>query len=321
MRTEKSGIAIWLLLAGLLFAATQVDAGSEGAAPPELGDVAWLRSYDEAAAKSASENKPIFLLFQEVPGCQTCVNFGASVLSHPLLIEAIEDEFVPLAILNNKGGADRKTLERFGEPAWNNPVVRFVDAKGDDLVPRKDRVWQPSEIASRMVTSLERANRPVPNYLAELRAELDPSRIESATLAMGCYWKGEACLGNVPGLLSTKTADHQGREVVEVRFDPARTSYAELLAHSARNGCADAVFAHNDTQLALARVIYGNNAHRAVGPSSTATPRNQKYHLKRQGKFAHLDLTPAQATRLNAAAWQSKDPTKHLSPRQQAKLK
>lgn len=36
--------------------------------PVELGKVAWGRDLDEAVAKSKKNNKPIALLFQEVPG-------------------------------------------------------------------------------------------------------------------------------------------------------------------------------------------------------------------------------------------------------------
>ena len=36
--------------------------------PIELGKVAWGRNLKEAVAKSKQQNKPIALLFQEVPG-------------------------------------------------------------------------------------------------------------------------------------------------------------------------------------------------------------------------------------------------------------
>jgi len=36
--------------------------------PVELGKVDWGRDLDEAVAKSKKSNKPIALLFQEVPG-------------------------------------------------------------------------------------------------------------------------------------------------------------------------------------------------------------------------------------------------------------
>ena len=36
--------------------------------PVELGDVHWKRDLNEAVADSKKENKPIAILFQEVPG-------------------------------------------------------------------------------------------------------------------------------------------------------------------------------------------------------------------------------------------------------------
>lgn len=64
----------------------------------ELGDVMWLRDHDRGLALAAEQNKPVLLLFQEVPGCSTCVRFGQDVLTHPLVvvsrISALETEWV-----------------------------------------------------------------------------------------------------------------------------------------------------------------------------------------------------------------------------------
>ena len=316
---DRIGIGFALLVAGLLVAATQVDA-ERGDAPAELGRVDWLRNYEEAIRESRETGKPIFLLFQEVPGCATCVHFGDEVLSHPRLVEAIEDEFVPLAILNNVGGHDREILRRFGEPAWNNPVVRFVKTDGTDLIRRRDRIWTDEAITTRMIAALEASGRVVPRYLASLRDELAPARIERATLSMACYWVGEACLGGIDGLLSSRTGYLGGREVVEVRFDPARVSYAHLLQQAFRNGCASGAFAHDDTQLAIAKTIYPETARSAPGVARDASPRDQLFHLKRFPALAALEATPAERLRLNHSAWKNQDPTPHLSPRQKKSL-
>lgn len=314
-----------LMLIALFLVSMQVESSAGGQSGEdqarELGRIEWLRDYDLAQKRSLAEDKPIFLLFQEVPGCQTCVSFGAEVLSNPLLIEAVEDEFIPLAILNNKGGDDRRILQKFGEPAWNNPVVRFIDADGQDLIPRRDGVWRAGEIADRMIRSLQTASRPVPTYLAELRDELTPRKIERATLSMGCYWAGEACLGELPGLLSSRTGDLGGREVVELRYDATRLSYIDLLNHARTNDCADGVFAHDEAQLNAATKLFGAAARLTDGRASDASNRNQKFHLKRAKKVAELDLTPAQATKLNHSVWTKSDPSAHLSPRQQRALK
>lgn len=316
---DRIGIGFAVAIAALLFAATRVDA-ERATAPAELGRVNWIRSWDEAKRASADTDKPIFLLFQEVPGCATCVGFGNEVLRHPRLLEAIEDEFVPLAILNNAGGHDREVLRQFGEPAWNNPVVRFVDAQGQDLIPRRDRVWTRAAITQRMIGALEAAGRPVPRYLTSLRSELAPRRIERATLSMACYWAGEACLGGIDGLLSSRTGSLGGREVVEVRFDPTRLRYGELVQQAFRNGCADGVFAHDEVQLRIARAVYPQSAKPAPGVARDARSRDQLFHLKRFPALAALESTPAERLRLNHAAWKEQDPTPLLSPRQRKAL-
>ncbi|MCP4081960.1 MAG: hypothetical protein GY819_10625 [Planctomycetaceae bacterium] len=80
------------------------------------------------------------------------------------MVEAIEDQFIPVVIFNNKK-EDEELLKSFSEPAWNNPVVRFLDGDGKDLIPRKDSVWQVAPLAERMYASLEAAGRKPPAYL------------------------------------------------------------------------------------------------------------------------------------------------------------
>jgi len=127
--------------------------------PEEAGKVAWGRDLDAALASSKQSGKPVFALFQEIPGCAGCKQFGRDVMSNPLLVEAIETEFTPLLIHNNKGGRDAEVLKRFGEPAWNYQVVRFFNAQAEDIIPRKDQVWDTGGIAERMIATLTQAKR------------------------------------------------------------------------------------------------------------------------------------------------------------------
>lgn len=89
----------------------------------ELGKIQWGRDLDHALVAAQISGKPVFVLFQEVPGCQTCVSFGEQVLSHPLIVEVIETAFEPVFVYNNKSGKHAEILRRYGEPAWNNPVA------------------------------------------------------------------------------------------------------------------------------------------------------------------------------------------------------
>lgn len=71
------GVGCFLLMAQVTTSAVAQDgsgskSGSRNKAsvrqPVELGKVAWGRNLEEAVAKSKENNKPIALLFQEVPG-------------------------------------------------------------------------------------------------------------------------------------------------------------------------------------------------------------------------------------------------------------
>ena len=137
--------------------------------PVEVGDVRWGRDFDAALKKSAAESKPVLVLFQEIPGCSGVRKFGREVLTNPLLVQAMEDEFIPMLVYNNRSsGTDRELMERYREPSWNYQVIRFLDAEGKDVIPRKDRVWTARGVAERMAKALMAVHRPVPDYLRNL---------------------------------------------------------------------------------------------------------------------------------------------------------
>ena len=137
--------------------------------PIEVGDVQWGRDLDNALKNSFGTGKPVLVLLQEIPGCSGVRKFGREVLTDPSLVRAIENEFYPVLVYNNrKGGMDEQLLNRFNEPAWNYQVIRFLDAEGRDIIPRKDRIWTIGGVASRMIEALMAANRPTPQYLRVL---------------------------------------------------------------------------------------------------------------------------------------------------------
>ncbi len=73
-----------------------------------------------------------------------------------------------MAIANNRPGADAKVLKRFGEPAWNYQVVRYLNAESKDIIPREDKIWTVAKTAKRMVRVLEASGKKVPQNLAAL---------------------------------------------------------------------------------------------------------------------------------------------------------
>ncbi|MGF1511963.1 MAG: VPGUxxT family thioredoxin-like (seleno)protein, type 2 [Myxococcota bacterium] len=279
---------------------------------PELGAVDWGRDLARARARARETSKPILILFDEVPGCQTCVRYGQAVLTHPLLVDAAETEFVPLAVFNNLGGEDRKVLQAFGEPSWNNPVVRVVDANLKPLAPRLAGNYDVSGLAQTMVAALKAHSRPVPPYLASLPVASRPPR---AIFSMYCFWTGEACIGDIEGVVATRTGFLGGREVVEVSFDPGGVSRSELYRRVARKGCATHVFVRNEEERREAEPSF-----RAITVSDDrlrGSPKDDKHALRRSAA-RYLPLTPGQASRVNARIAEGEAIEDLLSPSQRS---
>jgi len=299
----------------LLATAIAVLAPSAAAeAPIELGRVTWLRDLPLAQAQSRASGKPIFALFQEIPGCVTCRNFGSDVLSDYLLVRAIEELFVPLAVYNNRGGADAALLERFGEPSWNNPVVRFLDANAADVIPRAAGVFSNGAVRERMLAALKQAQRPVPAWLVGT-----PARVERAVFAMHCFWEGEARLGALDGVLATQVGWQSGSEVVSVEYDPTRSSYEQLVKRAAALGCATRVFPQDAAQRALALGLVGAQRVGTRAAPTAAAAGDDKYYLQRS-EYRNLPLTRLQRTKVNAALRAGEDPTRWLSAHQERLL-
>ena len=266
--------------------------------PEELGEVNWLRNYDQALKQSAKLNKPVLILFQEVPGCGNCKQYGNGVLSEPLMVEAIEDLFVPLAIHNNAKGHDAEVLERFGEPAWNNPVVRIVDEAGDDLADRVANFRSPAQLSAAIVSVLRRSGAEVPHYLrlAHEQHLAEEQATKTATFQTACFWSGEAFFGSRDEVVKTEAGWQDGREVVRVEFREASSEAQQDLANAAEK-----------------------KGYRAVSNGNFRLDREPKYYLL-HSKFASLELSELQASRVNSLLGQGRDPSALLSPRQLRQL-
>jgi len=287
--------------------------------PVELGRVAWGRDHDAAFAAARERETPVLILFQEVPGCAACKDFGRGPLSHPLLVEAIETEFVPLFVANNVPGADAQVLRRYEEKPWGEPALRLFGPDGRELLPRSTVLGGEHGLAERLVAALEAAGRAVPRYLRLVVEETSRAPLERAVFAVPCFWEGEAELGRLEGVQETRVGWLDGREVVEVLYDPARLGFGELLRRASRVGCANVVFVADEERLAVAREA-GVRADATDPVIAPAKASDAKFHLA-QSRLRWLPLTPLQATRVNAALDAHESPAELLSPRQRELLR
>ena len=259
----------------------------------ELGNVHWFRTYDDVLAKAKEEKKPVLILFQEVPGCATCRNYGKNVLTHPLLVEGIESSFIPLCIFNNKGGKDKKILENYNEPSWNNPVVRIVDSNGNDLIDRVSGRYDSGSLISAMNTALTESGRLIPKYLSLLEQELNSEKDE-CFLSMFCFWTGEKEISNINGVIGTQAGFMEGREVVKVTYDKNTTNPKELKQRASKNSCGDQLYTEE---------------------TNYRVDKESKYYLQ-HSLLKHVPLTSLQSTKVNRALALKEDPFVFLSPSQ-----
>jgi hypothetical protein len=263
----------------------------------ELGEVAWLRDHDRGLALAAEQGKPVVLLFQEVPGCSTCVRFGQDVLTHPLMVELIADRFVPVAIFNNHPGADAEILRRYDEPSWNNPVVRFIGADGAELLPKLADRYDALGLHGKITAVLENLGDDVPAYFRLLGRDLlvEYGLSECVTYATPCFWSGETSLAQHPAVITTDAGWVDGEEVVQVHFDPREVSRPDLDAYAREEG-----FSPTESR-------------------GFAIDREPQFYL-RKSPARHLPLTPSQRTQINLAVPYRGSLADLLSPQQSAWL-
>ncbi|WP_188610774.1 VPGUxxT family thioredoxin-like (seleno)protein, type 2 [Chelatococcus reniformis] len=263
----------------------------------ELGEVAWLRDYDRGLKLAAEQGKPVLLLFQEVPGCSTCVRFGQDVLTHPLMVEFITDRFVPVAIFNNHPGADTEILHRSDEPSWNNSVVRFLRPDGAELVPKLADRYDALGLHDKMAAVLAMLDDEVPGYFRLLGRDLlvEYGLSKCMTYTTPCFWSGETSLATHPAVITTDAGWVDGEEVVQVYFDPREASRPVLDAYASAEGF------------------------NPIESRGFELDREPQFYL-RKNVARRLPLTPAQRTRINLAVPYRSSVADLLSPQQSAWL-
>jgi hypothetical protein len=263
----------------------------------ELGDVAWLRDHDLGLALAAEQGKPVLLLFQEIPGCSTCVRFGQDVLTHPLMVELIAERFVPVAIFNNHPGRDADILRRYGEPSWNNPVVRFLRPDGAELLPRLADRYDALGLHGKINAALGLLGQDVPGFFRLLESDLllEYGVSQSVTYRTPCFWSGETSLAQHPAVITTDAGWVDGEEAVRVHFDPRVAQRQDLDGYARNEGFAPSEGGRFELD------------------------REPQFYL-RKNAARHLPLTPAQRTRLNLALPYGAPLAELLSPQQSAWL-
>jgi hypothetical protein len=122
---------------------------------------------------------------------------------------------------------------------------------------------------------------------------------ERVAFAQYCFWTGEMQLGQIEGVVRTEAGYFQGREVTLVDYDPGRVPFEQLVQQAKQAGVADRVHlpaGSTHAGISVAGVTIGVPLD---GSYRTAPASDQKKQLEGT-PYAHLKLTPEQATKVNA---------------------
>ncbi len=168
-----------------------------------------------------------------------------------------------------------------------------------------------------LVPSLTLAALLVSQMAAAAPPTAAPARAETAVFSMYCYWTGEATLGRVPGVVSTRIGHLPGAEIVEVSWDPAKTDLAQLTAALKRQNSFYALLARSrdERQRALAHLP----GIEVKVDGDTPEYLESKHSLRtRHPDLYYLDLTETQAIALNSWSYFGGTMPNVLTPEQQA---
>ena len=118
------------------------------------------------------------------------------------------------------------------------------------------------------------------------------------------------------GVVATLPGFLDGREVVDVTFDPKVLSYDDLVMRAARADCVKPIFTRNDEQKRALLKFGGleNDARAEHNEDEIRPDKEPKYYLSRTN-LRFVPMTPLQAARVNATV-RAGDPAGYLAPSQ-----
>ncbi|MCH9649426.1 MAG: hypothetical protein K0U98_14385 [Deltaproteobacteria bacterium] len=142
----------------------------------------------------------------------------------------------------------------------------------------------------------------------------------TATFSMYCYWTGEATLGRVPGVLSSRIGHFAGREIVQVDFDPEVTDLVELTEALKRKKSFYGLLVPDEEARDSAQSLLEPGDVEVVGGKARFI--EPKHSLRtRYPEIYALDLTEQQAIALNSWSYFGGPMPQVLTPEQKQRLK
>ncbi len=125
------------------------------------------------------------------------------------------------------------------------------------------------------------------------------SATKRVAFAQSCFWTGEMKLGQIEGVVRTEAGYFKGREVTLVEYAPERIELEDLARQAKKAGVADAIYLDAGAQ--PAGITNGQKLDKSYRPAPAS---DQKKQIE-DTLFSRLQLSPEQATKVNAFARQN----------------
>jgi len=239
------------------------------------------------------------------------------ILSHPLIVEAIESNFIPVAI--SPTAATRQNL--LASPSDMETETAMLIIGTDNQRKTKgssDEIWM-KHFTEIILDALHQEGIPAPRYLELVNEEFNATeRRESTVITLHCFWSGEIELGTERGVVYTEPGYIGDREAMYLEFDNSTISYRDILKSSLDLNLINEAFPLNENQNAVAHSIMPDE--KVVDSDTDAfVPAPKKANYKRylsKSLYRFLPMTKKQAIMVNNALFLEEDPAELLSPRQ-----
>lgn len=207
----------------------------------------------QAQHESTSRRRPILCI--ETQG-STIYSMGNVILSHPLVVEAMESLFVTCDYSTDEDDDDEassNSMSRFFARPSRQARIRFLDDQAADICPPVTSTTTLVHVVSSMVLALEHSKLFVPQYLRLLLEEesgkvqvLSPTRVReiSRKAVFGFHdpVQAEVILAGLDGVLSVRSGCLVRQSVIEVTYDSRRLSFCALVRHALQNANASLVY-------------------------------------------------------------------------------
>ncbi len=198
--------------------------------------------------------------------------------------------------------------------------MRFIDDLEKDIIPRKDKIWTLGKLIPRIEKVLTKQKIALPRSMQLLKLETEVSKHKSAVFAMHCFWTGEMKLGSIDGVIRTEAGWFDNREVVNVTYHTKEINLKSLLKKADAIQCADTVYLADSADQKLAKSSSQLKVKNLTRGYKKAKLSDQLKQLAGT-KYAKLNLTPMQSTKLNAfVRVDSKKANTYITKKQLVKL-